>query len=188
MRSAKTLIRPGGCPGWSASSLGAQPFWWFWHVAAHICLDSSVPDYIDKLPFPREFKYNIQPPVSNNATTQSSTPHAHSRRKRQFRSEVTKIEPELLLFCDNAMVAQFDGNTDELLEYLLHFWHAVSKLHLNPRMTKPTKWHVRQAKTHIAMRSVGSKGPWPVFLHADSQGSQQTERTCQFIGFVMRRF
>ena len=37
MRTAKTLIRLGGCPGWSESSLGAQPFCWFWHVAAQIC-------------------------------------------------------------------------------------------------------------------------------------------------------
>ena len=30
-RTAKTLIRLGGCPGWSESSLGAQSFWWFCH-------------------------------------------------------------------------------------------------------------------------------------------------------------
>ena len=35
MRTAKTLIRLGGCPGWSESSLGAQSFCWFCHVAAH---------------------------------------------------------------------------------------------------------------------------------------------------------
>ena len=38
MRTAKTLIRLGGCPGWSESSLGAQPFCWFCHVAAHVHL------------------------------------------------------------------------------------------------------------------------------------------------------
>ena len=31
-----TLIRLGGCPGWSESSLGAQPFCRFSHVAAHL--------------------------------------------------------------------------------------------------------------------------------------------------------
>ena len=41
MRTAKTLIRLGGCPGWirpvwSESSLGAHSFCWFCHVAAHI--------------------------------------------------------------------------------------------------------------------------------------------------------
>ena len=36
MRTAKTLIRLGGCPGWSESLLGAHSFWWFCHVAAHL--------------------------------------------------------------------------------------------------------------------------------------------------------
>ena len=36
MRTAKTLIRLDGCPGWSESSLGAHSFGWFCHVAAHI--------------------------------------------------------------------------------------------------------------------------------------------------------
>ena len=33
-RTAKTLIRLGGCPGWSESSLGAHPLCWFCHEAA----------------------------------------------------------------------------------------------------------------------------------------------------------
>ena len=36
MRTAKTLIRLGECPGWSESSLGANSLCWFCHVAAHI--------------------------------------------------------------------------------------------------------------------------------------------------------
>ena len=36
MRTAKTLIRLGGCPGCSESSLDAQPFCWFFHVVAHL--------------------------------------------------------------------------------------------------------------------------------------------------------
>ena len=36
MRTAKTLIRLGGCPGWSESSLGAQPLSWFCHEVAQI--------------------------------------------------------------------------------------------------------------------------------------------------------
>ena len=35
MRRAKTLIRLGGCPDWSESSLVAHSFCWFCHVAAH---------------------------------------------------------------------------------------------------------------------------------------------------------
>ena len=34
--TAKTLIRLGGCPGWSEFSLGAQSFCWFCHEAAHL--------------------------------------------------------------------------------------------------------------------------------------------------------
>ena len=37
--TAKTLIRLGGCPGWSESSLGAHSFCWFCRVQAHF--DSS---------------------------------------------------------------------------------------------------------------------------------------------------
>ena len=34
------LIRLGGCPGWSESSLGAHSFCWFWHVTAQLMLKS----------------------------------------------------------------------------------------------------------------------------------------------------
>ena len=37
-RTAKTLIRLGGCPGWSESSLGAHSFCWFCHVADQIAI------------------------------------------------------------------------------------------------------------------------------------------------------
>ena len=74
-------------------------------------------------------------------------------------------------------------------------------------MTKPTQWHVRQAKTQI---SLGFRPVWtesslctkwvakgPVLLQADSEDSDQTGwmprliwvfagRTCHFVGFVMR--
>ena len=36
MRTTKTLIRLGGCPGWSESSLGTKPHCWFCHVAAQM--------------------------------------------------------------------------------------------------------------------------------------------------------
>ena len=35
-RTVKTLIRLGGCPGWSESSLGAHSLCWFCHVVARI--------------------------------------------------------------------------------------------------------------------------------------------------------
>ena len=36
MRTAKTLIRLGRCPGWSESLLGAHSLCWFCHVADHM--------------------------------------------------------------------------------------------------------------------------------------------------------
>ena len=75
-------------------------------------------------------------------------------------------------------------------------------------MTKPTKWSVRPAKTHI---SLGIHPVWseslqctqwvaedPMFLYADSKDSDQTGwmprliwaftgRKVHFVGFVMRR-
>ena len=37
MWTAETLIRLGGCPGWSESSLGAHSLCWSCHVTAHFC-------------------------------------------------------------------------------------------------------------------------------------------------------
>ena len=44
MRTVKTMIRLGGCPGWSESSLGEHSFCWFCHVLAHLCLVSHIWD------------------------------------------------------------------------------------------------------------------------------------------------
>ena len=41
-RTAKTLIRLGGCPGWSESSLCARLFCWFCHEAAENASSSSL--------------------------------------------------------------------------------------------------------------------------------------------------
>ena len=70
-------------------------------------------------------------------------------------------------------------------------------------MTKPTKWHLRPANTQI---SLGIRPVWsesslcaqlvakdPIFLHADSEDSDQTGRMLgahpfcwYFVGFLMR--
>ena len=43
MRTSKTLIRLGGCPGWSESSLGAHSFCRFSHVAAKfLCMNGTL--------------------------------------------------------------------------------------------------------------------------------------------------
>lgn len=83
----------------------------------------SVPPSIDKMQFPTYFS-----PLEPAPTASSDVPYhfrKRNRTRRQASLASSKIEPELLLFCDNAMVKQFEGDTDELLEYLLHFWHAV---------------------------------------------------------------
>ena len=41
-RTAKSLIRLGGCPVWSESSLGAQSFYWCCHEAAHFLLHTIL--------------------------------------------------------------------------------------------------------------------------------------------------
>ena len=79
--------------------------------------------------------------------------------------------------------------------------------HMSQRITKPTKWHVRPAKTQISLgiRPVWSESSlcaqWvakdPSFRYAHSEDSGQTGRmprliwifagcTCYFVGFVMR--
>ena len=72
-------------------------------------------------------------------------------------------------------------------------------------MTKPTKWHVRPAKTQISLGGWSESSQcaqWvakdPSFLHADSEDSDQTGRiprliwvfagrSYHFVGFVMSR-
>ena len=44
MRSAKTLIRLGGCSGWSESMLGSHWLRWFCRVAAHIAKSWIISD------------------------------------------------------------------------------------------------------------------------------------------------
>ena len=58
MRTAKTLIRLGACPGWSESSLGAQPHCWFCHEAAHISRTISTCGSKAKTFEPRHDKTN----------------------------------------------------------------------------------------------------------------------------------
>ena len=83
---------------------------------------------------------------------------------------------------------------------------TVSYNEMRQRMTKPTKWHVRPAKTLISLgiRPVWSESSltaqWiandPSLPHADSEDSDQTGRMprliwvfagriCNFVGFVM---
>ena len=106
----------------------------------------------------------------------------------------------------------FYGSDFFILFFLFLFYFFIFILfffcfNLSQSTTKPTKWHVRPAKTQISLgfRPVWSESllcaQWvaddPSFLHADSEDSDQTgrmprliwvfaRRTCHFIGFVVR--
>ena len=90
---------------------------------------------------------------------------------------------------------------------LMERWWADA-CDMNCLMTKPTKWHLRPAKTQISLgiRPVWSESSlcaqWVAkdlsFLHADSEDTDQSGRMprlirifagcrCHFVGFVMRR-
>ena len=115
--------------------------------------------------------------------------------------QVNLCTPEgLHVFSDN-----FDGF---VLNSCICSIFASGLVHVHSRlMTKPTKWHVRPAKTQISLgiRPVWSESSlcakwvakYPVLLHADSEDSYQTGRmprliwvftgrTSHFVGFVMR--
>ena len=97
-----------------------------------------------------------------------------------------------------------------MIEILLNGCKTLThpSIHLSLRMTKPTKWHVRPAKTQIrlSIRPVWSESSlctlWvakdPLLLNADSENSDQTGRmhrliwvftgsTGHLVGFVVRR-
>ena len=42
LSAQRRLIRLGGCPGWSESSLGAHSFCWFCHVSANIYFKNKI--------------------------------------------------------------------------------------------------------------------------------------------------
>ncbi|XP_033738442.1 LOW QUALITY PROTEIN: uncharacterized protein LOC117326000 [Pecten maximus] len=82
-----------------------------------------IPGFEDML----KMQYNV---TRDNSEPKKMKPH--SRKKRQYRPPQTesrsspRIEPELLLFVDFALYREFEGDSNELLEYLMHFWHAVN--------------------------------------------------------------
>ena len=72
-RTAKTLIRLGGCPVWSESSLGAQSLCWFCHKTAQIagvylliyCGSDYVGKQLNKTPWHKSAQANVQQQISN---------------------------------------------------------------------------------------------------------------------------
>ncbi|KAL5016913.1 hypothetical protein ScPMuIL_006502, partial [Solemya velum] len=87
---------------------------------------------LDALTVPDYFTRNVERSNTTNV-------HRH-KRQRQF----PKMEPELLLLVDYALYQQFEGNANELLEYILHFWHAVNWKFWTIRMNR--EWPVIDLK------------------------------------------
>ena len=96
-----------------------------------------VPNYDDLLksskPHIRKKRQFIPTPMSvpsRAGTVPSRNKPTSSNNNRNSNTEQIppRIEPELLLFVDFALFKEFEGDSNELLEYLLHFWHAVSKM------------------------------------------------------------
>ena len=50
LSAQRRLIRLGGCPGWSESSLGAHSLCWFCHVTAHIFVWGCLKPRINPMP------------------------------------------------------------------------------------------------------------------------------------------
>ena len=57
--TAKTLIRQGGCAGWSESSLGAKSFCWFCHEAAQLWSWRSIIPILSSNHFFRLFNFQM---------------------------------------------------------------------------------------------------------------------------------
>ena len=66
MWTAKTLIRLGGGPGWSESSLGARPHCWFCHEAAHFMMKRTA-----------TFATPNLTPLHSSTPLQNSVPRLH---------------------------------------------------------------------------------------------------------------
>ena len=112
MRTAKTLIRLGGGPGRSESSLGAHSFCWFCHVAAHLSIPGKIlanirlnrlnehPDQTGLLP---ESQCGVQEGQRNNRHDlySKATPREMSRTKcgplyepRHDKTNKMRVRPE----------------------------------------------------------------------------------------------
>ena len=76
MRTAKTLIRLGGCPGWSESSLGAQSLCWFCHEVAHY--DYAMRYITDSYPIARSWQQLFTEIVVLCICRRYSALHIHS--------------------------------------------------------------------------------------------------------------
>ena len=136
MRTAKTLIRLDGCPGWSESSLGAHAILLVCHEAAHIVSQPHNEETKTAKSFMN--KENITCKTTRNNPTglcKQCAPRSDcSFQCRPLRSSLIRIYLHCLSFRP------------------LYFGRIMSR-----DMTKPTKWLVRPVKTQI---SLGIRPVW----------------------------
>ena len=92
MRTAKTLIRLGGCPGWSESSLCAQSFCWFCQVVAHMYDKRYRPELVwDFMPVLVTSKFNEDPIKNERASLE--TPFSHYKSMGNFSDAQGQLIP-----------------------------------------------------------------------------------------------
>ena len=136
MRTAKTLIRLDGCPGWSKSSLGAHSFCWFCHVAAQFC-----------------FLFRLIQSEGYDLRLCSSCADSF------FFLKLASCFHKMFMISVSFIFLLSPKQTKE------NCWNdlpaKIFKTRLSLSMTKPTKWHVRQTKTQI---SLSIRQVWSVSL------------------------
>ena len=115
IRTAKTLIRLGGCQGWSESSLGAH---------AILFVLSCGGSYA--------YYFQEQITVTNRSDTWINMLQMQKIINYQI-AEATRETPVISCY-----------NTD--LD-----WKSSDLIYVSRLITKPTKWHMRPAKTQISL-------------------------------------
>ena len=160
MRTAKTLIRLGGCPGWSASSLGAHSFCWFCHVTAHFTQRVSIYPHVYSPKHELSIVYRDSVSVRSWSFERNNPP--------AYRCETEWLRDNDAFLCRRL---NNDGHLDRFTRWLVasvclwsgspwftsrspYLWLSVlifASSNLGRRMTKPRKWPLRPAKTQISL-------------------------------------
>ena len=126
MRTAKTLIKLDGCPGWSESSLGAQLFCWFCHEAAHFYVQNlTLHALLNFLAI--HFTEKQQPPVSEDHwlwwckwpwTLYQGQGHSVQCQGKNDRNSKFKIGPHHAKICLREFLTRYDSNQPAHLQKL----------------------------------------------------------------------
>ena len=175
MRTVKTLIRLGGCPGWSESSLATQLLCWFCHVTAYMA---------------KQLKQKLKTTRNNPSLSRSMHYLGFKKKKKE-----TKWRNKTSKGFENITVALSCSSRHQVSFVFLN----------EPRHDKTNKMSVRPAKTQISLgirpawsvsslsawRNLGSLAThwahiedWSDLADAQADLSLRWAHT-HFIGFVM---